>query len=77
MPVPVTRLTIIISGVFLLPWLALLALGGYWLWQHDWLYQGLAILSANFALTYCLLRWRRHTNKPVFIGTFAIQPNPN
>lgn len=77
MPIPVTRLTVIISGVFLLPWLALLVLGGYWLWQHDWLYQGLAILSANFALTYCLLRWRRHTNKPVFIGTFAIEPNPN
>ena len=77
MPVPVTRFTIIVSGVFLLPWLALLVLGGYWLWQHDWLYQGLAILSANFALAYCLLYWRRHTNKPVFVGPFAIQPNPN
>ena len=77
MPVPVTRFGIIVSGVFLLPWLALLILGGYWLWQHDWLYQGIAILSANFALTYCLLYWRRHKNKPVFVDTFAIQPNPN
>lgn len=77
MSVPVTRFGIIVSGVFLLPWLALLVLGGYWLWQHDWLYQGMAILSASFALTYCLLRWRRHTNKPVFVDTISIQPNPN
>ncbi len=77
MPVPVTRFGIIVSGVFLLPWLALLVLGGYWLWQHDWLYQGIAILSASFALTYCLVHWRRHTNKPVFIDTFSMQPNPN
>lgn len=77
MPLPVTRFGIITSGVFLLPWLALLILGGYWLWQHDWLYKGMAILSANFALTYCLFRWRRHTNKPVFVDTFAIEPNPN
>ena len=77
MPVPVTRFGIIVSGVFLLPWLALLVLGGYWLWQHNWLYQGMAILSASFALTYCLLHWRRHTNKPVFVDTFSVQPNPN
>lgn len=77
MPVPVTRFTIIVSVVFLLPWLALLVLGGFWLWQHDWLYRGLAILSANFALTYCLLYWRRKRNKPVFVDTLAIEPNPN
>lgn len=77
MPVLMTRFGIIVSGVFLLPWLALLILGGYWLWQHDWLYQGIAILSANFALTYCLLYWRRHKNKPVFVDTSAIQPNQN
>ncbi|MBU1058707.1 MAG: 50S ribosome-binding GTPase [Proteobacteria bacterium] len=77
MSVPVTRFGIIVSGVFLLPWLALLVLGGYWLWQHDWFYQGMAILSASFALTYCLLHWRRHTNKPVFVDTISIQPNPN
>ncbi len=77
MPVPVTRFTIIVSGVFLLPWLVLLVLGGYWLWQHDWLYRGLAILSANFALTYCLLYWRRQRDKPVFLDTVVIEPNPN
>ncbi len=77
MPVPVTRFTIIVSVVFLLPWLALLVFGGFWLWQHDWLYRGLAILSANFALTYCLLYWRRKRDKPVFVDTLAIEPNPN
>ncbi len=77
MLVPVTRFGMIVAGIFLLPWLALLVLGGYWLWQHDWLYQGMAILSAFFALSYSLLRWRRHTNKPLFIDTFSVQPNPN
>ena len=77
MRIPISRFTIIVSGVFLLPWLALLILGGYWLWQHDWLYQGIAIISANFALTYCLMYWRRHRNKPVFIDTSVIEPNQN
>ena len=77
MPTPITRFTIIVFGVFLLPWLALLILGGYWLWEHDWLYQGIAILSANFALTYSLLYWRRHKNKPVFVDTATIKPNQN
>ena len=35
-----------------MPWLALIGLGGYWLWQHGWLYQGMGILSANIALVY-------------------------
>ena len=77
MALPVTRFGIITSAVFVLPWLALLLLGGFWLWQHDWFYKGMAILSANFALTYCLFRWRRHTKKPVFVDTFTIEANPN
>ncbi len=77
MPVPVTRFGIIVAGVFLFPWLALLVFGGYWLWQHDWLYQGMAVMSACFALSYCLLRWRRRTNKPLLVDTFSIQANPN
>ena len=77
MPVPVTRFGIVISIVFLLPWLTLIFLGGYWLWQHDWLLKGMAILSANFALIFCFVHWRRRTNKPVFMETFAVQPNSN
>ena len=77
MPFPVTRFTIIVSVVFLLPWLALLVLGGFWLWQHDWLYWGLAIVSAHFALTYCLLYWRRKSDKPVFVDTICMTPDSN
>lgn len=77
MPLPVTRFTIIISILFLLPWLGLLVLGGYWLWQHGWLYQGVAIISAHFALAYCLLYWRKHAQKQVFIETAERVPNPN
>lgn len=77
MVVPVTRFGIVISIVFLLPWLTLIVLGGYWLWQHDWLLKGMAILSANIALTFCFVHWRRRTNKPVFMETFEVQPNSN
>lgn len=77
MLVPVTRFGIVVVGVFFIPWVALLVLGGYWLWQHDWLYRGMAIMSACFALSFCLLRWRRHTNKPLLVDTFSIQANPN
>jgi len=77
MPVPLTRFGIIASVVFLLPWLALIVLGGYWLWQHEWLYQAMGLISANFALVYCLLYWRSHRAKSVFIEPITIQPNPN
>ncbi|MDO9105333.1 MAG: GTPase [Methylovulum sp.] len=77
MPVSVTRFGMVVAGIFLLPWLALIALGGYWLWQHGWIYQGMGILSANFALVYGLLHWRSRTAQPVFVRPFAIQPNAN
>lgn len=77
MPVSITRVGIMVAVLFLLPWLALIAMGGYWLWQQNWLHYGIGILSANIALIYCLLHWRSHTAKPVFIKPFAIQPNPN
>lgn len=77
MPVSLTRFGIMVFALFLLPWLALIALGGYWLWQHGWLYQGMGIVSANFALVYCLLHWRRHTAKPVLVEPFDIKANPN
>ena len=77
MPVSVTRFGIVLAVVFLLPWLALIGLGGYWLWQQGWLYQGLAILSANIALVYGLLHWRRRSAKPLFVEPIEIQPNPN
>jgi predicted GTPase len=77
MPVSVTRFGIVLAVVFLIPWLALIGLGGYWLWQHGWIYQGMGILSANIALVYALLRWRSHSAKPLFVEPIDIQPNPN
>ncbi len=74
---PITLFGIVLAVVFLLPWLALIGLGGYWLWQHGWLYQGLGIVSANIALVSALLHWRSHRAKPLFVETIEIQPNPN
>ena len=78
MPVSVTRVGIVLAVLFLLPWLALIGLGGYWLWQQGWLYQGMGILSANIALAYGLLNWRRRSAKPLFVEPIIeIEPNPN
>jgi len=77
MPMPLSRFGMIVAVVFLLPWLALIGLGGYWLWQQGWIYQGLGILSANVALVYGLLYWRSHTTEPIFVQPFVIQRNPN
>jgi len=77
MPVSLTRIGIIAAAIFLLPWLALIILGGYWLWQHGWLYQALGFISANFALVYCLLYWRSHRAKSVLVEPITIEPNPN
>jgi uncharacterized protein len=77
MPVSINRFGIIVAVLFFLPWLGLIAMGGYWLWQQDWIYYGIGIISANFAMIFCLLRWRSHTEKPLIINPFTIQPNPN
>ena len=76
MPLSLTRFGVFVAILFLLPWLALIGLGAYWLWQQGWLYEGLGILSANFALIYALLLWRTHTAKPL-IEPFIIEPNAN
>jgi len=77
MLVQFSRFGMIVAVLFLLPWLALIGLGGYWLWQHGWLYQSLGILSANIALVYGLLHWRSRTAKPLFMQPIDIRANPN
>lgn len=77
MPVSLTRFSIILGLLFLIPWLVLIGLGGYWLWQHGWLYYGVGILSANVALVYGLLHWRTHTEQPLFVPPIDYQPNQN
>jgi len=77
MHLQLTRFAIIVAVLFLLPWLALIVLGFYWLWQQGWIYPGIGILSANVALVYALLRWRGKAAKPVFIEPFTVQADPN
>lgn len=72
-----TRFGMMVAVVILLPWLALISLGGYWLWQQGWFYEGLGILSVNVALVYGLLHWRSHKATPVFVESIDIRPNPN
>ncbi len=81
MPVSVTRFALVLAVLFLMPWLVLIGLGAYWLWQQGWLYLGLGILSANIALVYGLLHWHlyrhKHRAKPLFIESVETEPNPN
>jgi predicted GTPase len=72
-----SRFGVVIGLVFLLPWLALIGLGGYWLWQHGWLYHAVGILSANFALVYALLHWCKKPNESLVFNPIDIQANPN
>jgi predicted GTPase len=77
MPVYLSRFALIASAILVLPWLVLIVLGGYWLWQHEWLYQAIGVISAHFALVYCLLYWRSQKKKSVFVEPITIQANPN
>lgn len=67
-----TRLTIAVAVVLVLPWLALAGLGGYWLWQHGWLYYGLGVISASVALAYALLQWHQRNSKAAFVEAIDI-----
>lgn len=51
----------IMLAIFVLPFLIIMGLGGYWLWQNEWLYQAIGVLSANSVLIYALLR--QHSQK--------------
>ena len=77
MPIQFTRFGILIGGLFLLPWLALIGLGAYWLWQQGWIYQGIGLLSANVALIYGLLQWRNNSQRSIFIEPFDFSSDPN
>ena len=77
MPFLLTRFGVILGLFFLLPFLVLSGLGGYWLWQQGWLSQGIGVISANTLLFYSLLRWRSHQEKPLLIKSLEITQNPN
>lgn len=75
MLLPFSRFGLLVLAVLLLPWLALLASGAYWLFVNDWLYQGIGILSADVMLAYALLHWRQRSAQPLAIEPIAIQPD--
>ena len=77
MPIQITRFGILLGLLFLLPWLALMALGGRWLWEHGWLFYGVGGLAAFLLLLSGLLRWRSKQTKALVIEPLAIPPNPN
>ncbi len=77
MPFLLSRFGMLLGVLLLSPWLALIGLGGYWLWQQGWLYQGIGILSADVALVYGLVRWRSHKSRPLLVKPVEIHPDPN
>jgi predicted GTPase len=62
--------------LFLLPYLCFMGLGGYWLWEHQWLYYATGILLANSLLIYALIHGRSKKGKSDNIN-FPITSNPN
>ena len=77
MPIPLSRFGAVIAIIAALPWLGLIGLGGFWLWQHGWLYYGMCVISANIAMVYALMHWRKKSQKAVFVNAIEIQANPN
>jgi len=77
MSIKLTRFGVILGLLFLLPWLALMALGGRWLWEHGWLSYGVGVLAVFLLLLSGLLRWRSDKTKALVIEPLAIPPNPN
>ena len=77
MPLQITRFGILLGLLFLLPWLALMILGGRWLWEHGWLLYGVGVLMAFFLMLISLLHWRSKQTKALVIEPLPIPPNPN
>jgi predicted GTPase len=77
MPIQLTRFGTLLVLLFLLPWLALMALGGRWLWEHGWLSYGGGAMAAFLLLLSGLLRWRSNKKKALIIEPLEIPPNPN
>jgi uncharacterized protein len=71
------RFLSIMLAIFVLPFLIIMGLGGYWLWQNEWLYQAIGVLSANSVLIYALLRQHSQKIKSEKTKPSIISPNPN
>ncbi|KJV07365.1 GTPase family protein [Methylocucumis oryzae] len=77
MMIPFTRLSIAIAIILILPFLALIGLGVYWLWLKGWLLYGMSIVSAHFALAYALLLWHKHAQQRLNTESLATPSSVN
>lgn len=77
MPFYFTRYTLLITLIVLLPLCALLVLGVYWLWQHNWLYQALAGLLASYGLVFLTFYLLKNKAQPLLLETMVCEANPN
>lgn len=77
MPIQLTRFSVLLGVLLLLPWLALMALGGRWLWEQGWLIYGAGVLTASILLLTSLIRWRVSRAKSLVIDPLPTSPNPN
>jgi len=71
------RFLSVMLTIFSLPFLILMGIGGFWLWEHNWLYQAIGVLSANSVFIYTLLHQRSKKIKSKKIAPSIISPNPN
>ena len=69
--------SLILGSLFLLPILALIGFGLYFLWLQNWLYYAIGAISACIALFFTLTKWRSYQKKPLIIKPIEISPNPN
>ena len=77
MPFQITRFGTLLLLLFLLPWLALMALGGRWLWEQGWLSYGIGGLAVFLLLLSGLLRWQSRKSRVLVIEPIEIAPNSN
>lgn len=57
MRLPLSWLWAIVFLLLVLPWLALIALGAFWLWQHHYLVAGFVILASFYGAATLLNHW--------------------
>lgn len=56
----------ILGTLLLLPWLALVLLGGFWLWQNQYLPVGLLVLASFYGALWILSRYLKSLRVPPF-----------
>ncbi|MDD5578525.1 MAG: 50S ribosome-binding GTPase [Methylobacter sp.] len=66
MRIPANWPWVILASFLLLPWLALLTLGGFWLWQNHYLAMGLLALASFYGILWLLSKYLKNRQVPPF-----------